>query len=170
MSIDVYRKTPRTCRVGAGTEKDSGTGNTPGFPLVHNDCIMFDNRGFKTLHMKRTFSNRLNQSSMIMLQSWRANCDVKLLLYDTHPKWPDIKEISNVSDYIVSYTCKGHMTQVKERDIIISSINKYVFFYSLLLSYLYIILISYVLFLISAAWKYPVMKVKNKYHMQHKMF
>ena len=60
---------------------------------------------------------------MIMLQSWRANCDVKILLYDTDPAYPDIREIENVSGYVVSYTCKGHLTVKQEKDIICESIR-----------------------------------------------
>ena len=61
---------------------------------------------------------------MAMVQSWRANCDVKLLLYESHPKCPDLKEIENVAGYVVAYTCKGHMTLKQERDIICSSIKR----------------------------------------------
>lgn len=60
---------------------------------------------------------------MNLLQSWRANCDVKILIYDTHPDYPDLSEISKVSDYIVSYTCKGHMTLSQEKNFISSTIK-----------------------------------------------
>ena len=49
---------------------------------------------------------------MNLLQSWRENCDVKILLYETHPMHPmhpDIREIQNVAGYVVQYTCKGHL-------------------------------------------------------------
>ena len=65
------------------------------------------------MSLNRTNSKRFLQSEMITLQSWRANCDVKLLIYETDPSYPDMNEISSVIDYIVSYTCKGHLTQLK---------------------------------------------------------
>ena len=49
-----------------------------------------------------------------MLQSWRANCDVQILLYDSNPKAPDISEISRVTDYVVAYSCKGNATLKEE--------------------------------------------------------
>ena len=126
MSNLIFRKTPRYCRVGAGEEITPGLCNTPGFPFEINDVINFDIRGYKYLKLKRRVSASLNQSSMVTLQSWRANCDVKVLLYDTNPEFPDMREIENVAGYIVSYTCKGHLTIKQERDIISSSICRYV--------------------------------------------
>ena len=64
---------------------------------------------------------------MIMTQSWRANNDVKILLYNTDPLCPDIREISNVAGYVVQYTCKGHPKLKQEREIICASIKRYVF-------------------------------------------
>ena len=55
---------------------------------------------------------------MIACQSWRANCDVQIILYNTDPKFPDLREISNVARYVVSYTCKGHLMVGQEKDII----------------------------------------------------
>ena len=74
-----------------------------------------DKRNFKFLQLKRDNSIRFMQSSMSLLQSWRANCDIKILIYDTDPEFPDLSEISTVSDYIVSYTCKGHLTLFEEK-------------------------------------------------------
>ena len=63
---------------------------------------------------------------MIMLQSWRANFDVKVLFYDTNPFFSDMKEIADVSSYVVQYTCKVHLTLNEEKNIIASSIKRYV--------------------------------------------
>ena len=115
---------PRYCHVGAGVEEVVGNGMTPGFELIKRDIIEFDIRGFKILKLQRTISKRLIQSSMITLQSWRGNNDVKVLIYDTHPMCPDMREIANVSNYVVAYTCKGHKTLEAERDIIVDSIKK----------------------------------------------
>ena len=60
---------------------------------------------------------------MVQLQSWRENCDVKILLYETDPNCPNLAEISNVADYVVAYTCKGHQTIRQEKEIIARSIQ-----------------------------------------------
>lgn len=110
--------------MGAGDEVSLGDCDTPGFNFVANDIIEYDKRGYKTLKLQRTISQCLNQTSVLMLQAWRANCDGNILLYDTHPMHPDMEEIANVSDYIVSYTCKGHLTLAQERDIVSSAIKR----------------------------------------------
>ena len=45
-----------------------------------------------------------------MLQSWRANCDIQVLIYDSSPDQIDLKEVSKVTDYVVAYSCKGNAT------------------------------------------------------------
>jgi hypothetical protein len=112
------------CRVGAGTEKTKGQQDTPGFTYHKNDEIIRDKRGYNKLELSRTNSNRFHQTSFNVLQSWRANCDVKILLYETDPKFPDLREISAVSDYIVAYTCKGHVTAFEEKRYIHSTIQE----------------------------------------------
>ena len=59
---------------------------------------------------------RLNQTSRHLLQSWRANCDVQLLVYNSSPSKPNIAEIAKVTDYIVGYQCKGNHTWKEERE------------------------------------------------------
>ena len=51
-----------------------------------------------------------------MLQSWRANCDVQLIIYDSDPLKPDIAEIARITDYIVSYSTKGNVTWKEENE------------------------------------------------------
>ena len=58
--------------------------------------------------------NRVNQTSIDMLQSWRGNCDVQLMVYKGDPMKPDISEIARVTDYVVAYQCKGNATQKEE--------------------------------------------------------
>ena len=65
---------------------------------------------------KRTIKYMI-QTPTKLLKYWRANCDVKILLYDTDPQHPDIKEIFNVIDYLISYTCKGAETTAAEKNI-----------------------------------------------------
>ena len=59
--------------------------------------------------------SRINQTSRHMLQSWRANCDIQVLVYDGDPKNPDTSEIAKITDYVVSYSCKGNVTLKEER-------------------------------------------------------
>jgi hypothetical protein len=56
----------------------------------------------------------VSQSSTRLLQSWRANCDVQLLIYDSSPDNFDLKEVSKVTDYVVAYSCKGNHTLKEE--------------------------------------------------------
>jgi hypothetical protein len=58
--------------------------------------------------------NRINQSSTKLLQSWRGNCDVQILIYDSPPDQCDLREISKVTDYVVAYSCKGNSTLREE--------------------------------------------------------
>jgi GTPase SAR1 family protein len=51
-----------------------------------------------------------------LVQGWRANCDIQILLYDCDPCNPDPEEIARVTDYIVAYQCKGNDSFQKERD------------------------------------------------------
>ena len=58
---------------------------------------------------------RMVQSSMDILRSWRANCDLQILLYKSDPLRPDPAEIAKITDYIVAYACKGNATMATER-------------------------------------------------------
>ena len=83
---------------------------TPGFSLTDEDKIERDFRGFYKLSLKRTTSVRMRQISTILTQSWRANTDIQILLYDTPPMNPSPTELSTIVDYCVSYvtkTCKA---------------------------------------------------------------
>ena len=57
---------------------------------------------------------QINQTSTTLIQTWRANCDIQLLIYKTDPDAPDLKEISRVTDYVVAYSCKGNATLREE--------------------------------------------------------
>lgn len=52
---------------------------------------------------------------MALLHGWRANCDVKILLYESDPQNPDPKDIATVTNYIVSYASKGQETLEEEK-------------------------------------------------------
>ena len=51
-----------------------------------------------------------------MLQSWRANCDIQFLVYDSDPDNVDVKEISRVTDYLIGYIGKGNSTSQQENE------------------------------------------------------
>ena len=105
----------RTCKCGAGQEATLGKCDTPGFELSLVPCIKRDHRRANKLHMPRNHS-RVNQCSLNMLQSWRGNCDIQILIHDCNPKCPSISELAVVTDYIVSCACKGNSTLKEERD------------------------------------------------------
>ena len=105
----------RCCRCGAGIEKTAFHADTPGFPLRTEPAILHDLRGFDRLELPRN-NNRTVQSSLSFVQSWRANCDIQVLLYDSDPKCPNPEDIGRVTDYIVAYACKGNETIVQEKE------------------------------------------------------
>lgn len=111
-SKDLKRR--RCCRCGAGIEKTAFQADTPGFPLRTEPDILRDLRGFDRLELPRN-NQRTVQSSLSFVQSWRANCDIQILLYDSDPKCPNPEDIGRVTDYIVAYACKGNETIVQEK-------------------------------------------------------
>lgn len=104
----------RTCRAGCGKESKKGLCDTIGWRLTKKDCIEKDMRGYKKLCLKRNHP-RLTQTSLHCLQSWRANCDISILIYESDPKNPDPSEIAKVTDYVVSYACKGNVALAIEK-------------------------------------------------------
>jgi hypothetical protein len=68
--------------------------------------------------MRRTHSVHLVQRRKSLLKAWRANCDIKLLLFYSNPSHPDIREIEDVSKYVVAYTGKRHNTTQQEKEAI----------------------------------------------------
>lgn len=97
--------------------------DTPGFTKRHKAAIIRDNRNYLKLEMPRN-TERMVQSSTDLLRCWRGNCDVQILLYDSDPADPDPADIARVTDYIVSYACKGNITHQAEKDIIRDTIMK----------------------------------------------
>ena len=104
----------RLCKAGAGYKEHLGKCDTPGFPLLDEPVIKFDHRWIQKLFMPRNH-RRVNQTLMDMLQSWRGNCDIQILVYNCDINNPDIGEIAKVTDYVVSYACKGNTTVKEER-------------------------------------------------------
>ena len=66
------------------------------------------------------------QSSMHLLKIWHGNCDVKVLVYNSDPDFPDATDIAMVTDYIVAYACKGNAMLKEEKDHIKLVILRYV--------------------------------------------
>ena len=104
----------RICKLGAGVEKTPQKADTPGFPLSCTPSIVQDIRGFKRLQLPRNHQ-RIAQTSLLLSQSWRANCDVQILLYDSNPLHPDPEDVARATDYIVAYACKGVETLQEEK-------------------------------------------------------
>jgi len=75
--------------------------------------LVRDLRGFDRLELPRN-NRRIVTTSKWLVQGWRANCDIQVLLYDCDPLHPNPDEIARVTDYIVAYTCKGNETIVEE--------------------------------------------------------
>ena len=108
-------KIKRICRMGCGEEEIAMEGKTPGCPITEEDLIVEDCRGFKKISLRRNHPCLL-QTSLHCLQSWRANCDVSIMIFDSDPVFPDLSEIAEVTDYVVSYACKGNMAYAIEKE------------------------------------------------------
>jgi len=104
----------RYCRAGCGYEATEGKCDTPGFQLQENHKIKKDINGTKRILLKRD-DTKIIQTSTKTLQSWRSNCDVQLILYDSDPAEPNLGELAKVTDYVVSYACKGNCTHEAEK-------------------------------------------------------
>ena len=113
----------RYCRSGCGKEEKYGSQQTPGFKLTKVSTIERDMNGTFKLKLSRN-SQRMIQTSLYLLPVWRANCDVQLLLYDSNPSNPDLSEIAKVTDYVVSYACKGHSSTEMETQVLNTLIQK----------------------------------------------
>ena len=111
------------CRFGCGHEGTAGKNDTPGFPLRQKSEIIRDKRGFLKLELSRN-TKRMLQTSLSLLQTWRANCDLQVMLYDSPPDNFDLSEIARLTDYVVAYSCKGNQTLQAEKDNIKTVIMK----------------------------------------------
>ena len=112
ISLPALSSKRKICKVGCGREQTKGQCDTPGFTLHDNFKIERDHRNTRKLYVPRNHK-RLHQTSKVILQSWRGNCDMQLLIYSCHPNKPDVSEIARVTDYIAAHSCKGNQT-VKE--------------------------------------------------------
>ena len=85
-------KNVKACRFGAGPELTPGMCDTPGFDLTQEDQIVCRGNEFENLLLTRNH-RRVNQPSTYALCSWRANCGVKIIIYNTDPDFPDTKSL-----------------------------------------------------------------------------
>ena len=113
----------RYCRFGCGAEMTESKCDTPGFPLRNTSEIVRDPRGYNRLELKRN-TKRMVQTSKSLVQAWRGNCDLQVLLYDSPADDFDFSEIARITDYVVSYACKGNTTLQVEKDNIKSVIMR----------------------------------------------
>ena len=110
--------------MGCGIEFSAGSGRTPEFVTREKPVIVRDLRGFNRLDMARDKRDtRTVQSSLWLAQGWRANCDIQILLYESNPDFPDPCDIAKVTDYVVSYACKGNESLSEERNQIAALIK-----------------------------------------------
>lgn len=123
--MDRKTQKSRYCRLGHGHEDTPGKADTPGFDLRVEAAIIHDSRGFRRLDLPRN-NRRVTQSSLDLLQAWRANCDIQLILYESNPDDPDPCDIAKVTDYVVSYACKANEALQEEKKQMKSTIMAYV--------------------------------------------
>src|SRR5687767_1174537 len=74
-------KKRKVCRCGAGVEETPSKCDTPGFPIRMEPTLVCDLRGFDRLELPRN-DRRIVASLRWLLQGWRANCDIQVLLYE----------------------------------------------------------------------------------------
>ena len=60
-------------------------------------------------------NKKVVQTSLYLATSWRANVDFQILLIPSDDGIVSIKDIARLTDYIVSYMCKGNETQIQEK-------------------------------------------------------
>jgi len=69
----------------------------------------------------------MKQTSTSMLESWRANCDVAIIVYDADPSEFSARDVATISGYVVSYTCKdgvSYQSEHKQKSSISSRSNE----------------------------------------------
>ena len=104
----------RFCRVLQQLEKTPGHADTEGFECINKAWITQDDRGFTKLEMPQN-NRKVVQTSLYLATGWRANVDFQILLIYDDDGIVNIKDIACLTDYIVSYMCKGNETQIQEK-------------------------------------------------------
>ena len=96
----------RWCNKTNSHEQTPGKGDTTGFPLRQHPIIEADARGFKALKMKRN-NHSVVQTSLFLLQGWRANVDIQFLICDQGIENVTACDIARVTEHIVSHICRS---------------------------------------------------------------
>jgi hypothetical protein len=111
-------KARRFCREGGGDEETPGMADTPGFDQNEEDMIVHDaGRNISFLKLKRN-ERRMKLTSKSMLQSWRANVDMQMIIYRVPPHKIGLDEIRAVASYVVSYATKGSQSFLDEKKML----------------------------------------------------
>jgi hypothetical protein len=76
--------------------------------------IFTDLRGFDRVDLPRN-NHHIVQASTFLCQGWRGNCDIQYLIYRYDGDEIDVGDISRVTNYVVSYSCKGNESEIQER-------------------------------------------------------
>ena len=113
-NVDLKGIKLRTCRLGYGSEVTSNKGDTPGKDCRTQATIEKNAKGIEHLLLPRLHSKKVVQHSRAILQAWRANADVQLLIYRSNPNIPDVGEIEAVTKYCTAYAGKTKHTTREE--------------------------------------------------------
>jgi hypothetical protein len=87
---------PRTCQVHYGTESAFGKMDTKGLPRMLKSKVVTDHKAIFHFQMTRTQLVGVVHHSRMLLRGWRANSDIKLLLYYSNPSCSDMQNRRHV--------------------------------------------------------------------------
>ena len=93
----------------------AGEMDTEGKDFHEEAKIVKDHKGVEHFFMPCCYSKRINQHSRSLLQAWRANDDVELLIYRSDPDLPDVGEIKRCSS-ICCGLCRQEIQNIQSRD------------------------------------------------------
>ena len=113
---DNKKNIPRTCQVCFSDKCTHHKADTSGMEKIQTSVTIKDKKGIKEFCGKQIHLKRVVEHSRTLSESWRTNCDIKLLLYFSNPNFPDIGEIEDVCKYVVKYTGKQHQPTQQEMD------------------------------------------------------
>ena len=116
----------RRCRFIDKLETEAhDASSVPGWDLKKEAKIEMDSRGFRKLVCERN-TLRGTQASIYNLQGWVGNQDISFILFESDDYMrPNIDELIAVTEYVVSYTCKGNESYRIQRQHTIDFIKDY---------------------------------------------
>ena len=99
--------------------------SVPGWDLKEEAKIEMDSRGFRKFVCERN-TLRGTQASVYNLQGWVGNQDISFILFESDDYMhPNVDELISVTEYVVSYTCKGNESYRLQRQHTIDFIKDY---------------------------------------------